>query len=966
MINLPKRIGETIELPSRESLASGESLEPSARFSLGNSAEGAEFSPAVAVGATIEADSLPKAGTQDVIPASGPGAGKTDDMPQHTLDFKPPDPHATIDSENLEFSAGPAAPKPKTIKVPKHVAGYEILGVLGRGGMGVVYKARQPGLKRLVALKMILSGGHAGEHDLLRFRSEAEAVARLQHANIVQIYEVGEDEGRPYFSLEFVDGGTLTQELNGKPFAHRKAAEMLAVLAGAMAYAHEHGIIHRDLKPGNILIATDGTAKITDFGLAKRVEDEDNSQTRTGTILGTPDYMAPEQAAGDTKDVGPLADVYALGSMLYEFLTGRPPFRSASMLDTLQQVMRKEPVHPSQLDPKLPRDLETICLKCLHKEPEKRYAGAAALAEDLRRYLAGEPILARPVSPAERAWRWCRRNPRTTALSAAVALLIVVWAGTASWMAVRLNVEKDKTEDALGLAKENERLATQNAITAEEKAKEADWARGRAVENMKRARSNEVAAKSQHQRAADQMVALGGELQGLLQQKRGQELAGPELRALEDEILNLVQRKVVALAEDIDASGAIDYATVVTCQRLGNLLVRLGHGDQAMRQYEQGYRLAKQLADARPDDDTAHANLGLMRLEMGKMIRELSDDAQLAREYFLEGRELQEQVRTHPHKNHPFKSHDHHRLLSFYERETGECDLRLGRPAAAREHFQAALAHRLAWVAEQPGNTDAVNLLAEAYHWMGVVAWHLSDSPAVDENFGQGLKIINAMIQQSPGEWDYQGDLADIEGALGDAQWRLGLRDKARDSYEKSLEHVSLAVERLGKDHPAYIARRALLATAHERLGAIDRAEQRAAAADADYRMALAIRAELSVFDPTNLAWQAAYALTLAHCGQSADAVKKAEDVSRRASHGRALLLQTACCYAACAASATEAQERRQYTERAIDALRTVAGDDFQDLMAIKTNPDLVSLESEPDYQTLLSELDSRSNVAVE
>jgi serine/threonine-protein kinase len=291
------------------------------------------------------------------------------------------------------------------------VPGYEVLGELGRGGMAVVHKARHLGLKRLVALKMILAGAHAGEADLARFRAEAEAIARLQHPNIVQIYEVGEHAGRHYLALEFVDGGTLAQRLNVTPLPPREAAELVRALARAVHYAHGRGVIHRDLKPANILLARDGTPKVSDFGLAKQLA-QDTGQTQMGTLLGTPSYMAPEQAEGHTKEVGPPADVYALGAILYECLTGRPPFRAPSVAETLEQVRLHEPVPPRRLQPKVPRSLETVCLKCLEKGPQKRYGSAGALAEDLRRFLGEEPILARPPGPAARFALWCRRPER--------------------------------------------------------------------------------------------------------------------------------------------------------------------------------------------------------------------------------------------------------------------------------------------------------------------------------------------------------------------------------------------------------------------------------------------------------------------------------------------------------------------------------------------------------------------------
>jgi serine/threonine protein kinase/predicted Zn-dependent protease len=318
---------------------------------------------------------------------------------------------------NLSFGRPSSAESLLAIACPDSLArykipslpGYEILGELGRGGMGVVYKARLIRLNRIVALKMILSGVHASQEVVRRFVAEAETIAKLRHPNVIQIYAIGDHEGAPYVELEYADGGSLNSRLKGNPWEPRESARVIEAVARAIHEAHKLGVVHRDLKPANLLLTSDGCPKITDFGLAKILE-TDSGMTRTESVLGSPCYMAPEQAEGRSKDVGPLADVYALGANLYELLTGRPPFVASTILATLDQVRYADVVPPSRLVPAVPRDLETICLKCLQKEPAARYASALELADDLARFLRTEPIQARRASPVERLRRWAGRR----------------------------------------------------------------------------------------------------------------------------------------------------------------------------------------------------------------------------------------------------------------------------------------------------------------------------------------------------------------------------------------------------------------------------------------------------------------------------------------------------------------------------------------------------------------------------
>ncbi len=349
---------------------------------------------------------------------------------------------------------------PPAVESNQLIPGFEVEGVLGSGGMGTVYKARHVSMDRIVALKV----PHADRMDRdtrLRVQAEARAAAHLQHPGIVQVFEVGETAGQPYLVLEFCPGGSLARRLTGTPLAPRVAAEVVAAIAVAVGYAHRAGVIHRDLKPDNILLGAEPqtgegkgrdstitaaalypTLKVADFGLARRTEDE--SQTQTGTIMGTPCYMAPEQARGDVRHVGPPADVYALGAVLYELLTGRPPFKGTTPMDTLDQVCTRDPVPPSRLQPTVPRDLETVALACLRKESEKRYPTAVELADDLQRFLTGRPVLARPVGWPERLVKLARRNPVLSALLLLLVVAIGAGVGFGVWKQMRLIAERDR------------------------------------------------------------------------------------------------------------------------------------------------------------------------------------------------------------------------------------------------------------------------------------------------------------------------------------------------------------------------------------------------------------------------------------------------------------------------------------------------------------------------------------------
>jgi WD40 repeat protein len=490
-----------------------------------------------------------------------------------TLPLTEPVPDMPSEAATLAPADSPASgPEPGGFPT---VPGYEILRELGRGGMGVVYQARQTKLGRVVALKMILSGAHAGPDDLARFRTEAEAIARLQHPNIVQVFEVGEHGGLPFFSLEFCPGGSLEKKLNGTPLPPREAAKLVEELARAMHAAHRENVVHRDLKPANVLLAADGTPKITDFGLAKKLDED--GRTQSGAIMGTPSYMAPEQAGykpdAQARGIGPAADVYALGAILYECLTGRPPFKAAAPLDTILQVVSDEPVPPTQLQSKTPRDLETICLKCLQKEPRRRYATAEALADDLRRWQTGEPIVARPVGRVERLAKWVKRKPAVAALVGVSVLAAASLLAGGAFFTARLADEVKRAEGA-------EKAAKDEAAAAVAARNDAD--REKTNAQIERDQAKYQALRAEHARHAIQLdlALIAWERNDVAEAERVLGLVDEPFQQTWEQryVLGLCRRKVKPLLRHVGLRVALSAD--------GRRLVSSGDGDKAVRVWD--------------------------------------------------------------------------------------------------------------------------------------------------------------------------------------------------------------------------------------------------------------------------------------------------------------------------------------------------------------------------------------------
>ncbi len=463
---------------------------------------------------------------------------------------------------------------------------YQILGLLGKGGMGVVYKALHTPLNRIVAVKMILSAGHASHEQILRFKREAEAAAHLVHPNIVQVYAVGEYHGMPYFSLEYVDGESMSALLRRTPLTDDRAATLMTQVCRAVHYSHQRGVLHRDLKPQNILIANDGTPKVADFGLAKRLEDDAVEQTHTGDVLGTPGYMAPEQARGE-KSVGPHSDVYSLGAILYCVLTGRAPFVGPTPFETIRQVVAEDPVPPSRLQPKMNRDLETICLRALEKDVSKRYQTAEELADELQRVVEGQPILARPITARERMWKWCKRNPKIAILSSLAATLLLVLLAGGYIAAGVINTQKIAEQDARKEADANAVLARKAEATAKE---------------------NEALAEDQANLALDATRIMLYETQKFFK-------ARPQLNELRQSMLDGILKeidRVYAVNTEHEVKEAFQASAL---RQLGQIYFEAGVYETALEHFlkadEIGTRLANEGRLSQPELSLEKVNLGI-------------------------------------------------------------------------------------------------------------------------------------------------------------------------------------------------------------------------------------------------------------------------------------------------------------------------------------------------------------------
>jgi serine/threonine protein kinase len=722
---------------------------------------------------------------------------------------------------------------------------YEILGELGRGGMGVVYKARQVKVNRLVALKMIPTGVHATPEQLTRFRREAEAVARLDHPHIVHLYDYGDVDGRPYFSMELVEGGTLAQRIAGHSQPTRESAALVETLARAIHYAHGRGIVHRDLKPANVLLQrTEGRVrrpegrsqravvrgqwvdrppgpsdlcpltsdlwpKITDFGLAKRL-DAEADQTRSGILMGTPRYMAPEQAARQARNIGPATDVHALGVILYELLTGQPPFGAETPLQTLDQVVNQEPRPMSQLQPRLPRDLQTICLKCLQKKASERYASALDLAEDLLRWRSGEPIRARPVGPVESLWRWSRRNPLVAGSLGALVLVLFTALALITWQWRRAEANFQQSEENFAQARDA-RQAELNAVLTELHPRSGmlPISRGLLTQAVARRRRSLEGQRTDPRLQYDLGYAcleLG--------------IVASEIGKVE-EALQLYQEASLLLQTPVRETAQNDSrlhlgATYFYRARAHSAL---GQMNDALQWHRQAEAVWQGLAGEDPTSIRPARNLALNSWGMAQVYLWRGQLAE-ARSHFERAAAIGKQLA----QNHPEDDNlGYHR--AYHLHGMGQLYLAAGRPADALGSLREAHELRRHLVEQAPYDIWARFDLARTEFKQGTAYRALEQDEEALRCWRAARKTLEGLLHDNAFVIDFQSEYAELLVSIG----RHRRESKRYPEALSDLERARDICVKLQADHPAVVRSQALLAESCLEVGLVRAAQSQPA-----------------------------------------------------------------------------------------------------------------------------------------
>jgi eukaryotic-like serine/threonine-protein kinase len=765
-----------------------------------------------------------------------------------------PDANSPTQTEDGHAPSG-VLPRGTTIR---YFGDYQLQRELGRGGMGVVYKARQVSLNRPVALKMIKAGVLADAADLQRFQNEAEAVALLDHPGIVPVYEVGDHDGQRYFSMKLVEGGNLAEKLASFKDDPKAAATLLAEAAEAVHHAHMRGILHRDLKPANILVDTKGHPHVTDFGLAKRVE-ADIEMTASGAILGTPAYMSPEQAAGHRGTITTATDVYGLGAILYALLTSKAPFGCDSVIETLDAVRNQPPEPPTKFNASIPRDLETICLKCLEKDPRRRYGSAQAMADDLRAWLGLRPISARRVSGVERAWLWCQRKPAIAALAAAVFVAII--GGTTAVIAVQARangVLRDKNNE-LTIANNQITKANAELSAAKERVKQRFDLADEAIRLYHGEVGDDLVLKADQFKplrdkllkgAADFYIKLEGLLSGQPDRVSRVMMGNAyfELGALTEKIGDntaalATHRKGLAVRRELASEPSAEARDdeVKSLFVIAWLLSQTGQSAEALAHFEEARDLLESLPQTGPGTDGRQALLGRVFRGIGAVLAETGKPAaaRLACERSVE-------ILTRLVDDNPAVTDFRYRLAESHN-QIGWLQSNTGRPAEGLESYQRALTIQQKLVDDNPAVTNFRNQLAGSHNsigWLQSNTGHLAEGL---ESFQRALTILQKLVDDNPAVTDFQNQLAQSHGQIGWQQLDTGRPAEALESFRRG----KTIQQKLVDDNPAVTNFRVQLAPSHGQIGSVQSNTGHSAEALESYRRALTILQELVDDNPS-------------------------------------------------------------------------------------------------------------------
>ena len=821
-----------------------------------------------------------------------------------------------------------------------HLPGYEIQKVLGRGGMGVVYLAMQEGIERPVALKMILGGMHVDKYVLARFEAEARAIGKFQHENIVRIYDFGTHEDIPYFALEFIEGEDLSKRINGEPMPVREAAEMAKSIAEAMQYSHEAGVLHRDLKPGNVLLTKDGVPKVTDFGLAKELED-DAGISRTGAVVGTPAFMPPEQAMGRTDIMGPQADVYGVGAVLYCMLTGRPPFQSTKATDTLLQVINNDPVEPVALQPGIPKDLQTICMKALQKDLAKRYGSAKELADDLGRYLRDEPILARPVTRVERVTRWCRRNPKVAipVATAAVLALAVLIGGPLSAAMIyqqkeRVVSEKVRADNNAAEAKRNAERALANAVVAQENEKEA-------LEAKALADANAEAAQVQEKLSIDALKSMTFEVQKRMQ-------GDPRLRGIRENLLVTVRKGLERMEKQGKDTQAHNMIAAGIAVRKGDLNLEIGRVAAATASYRECLEIMEELHE-RNELPSAQQNLSKIHVLLATAARE-QGKFEVADEEFTTALQIRRDwVPQEPKVARP--------LLADVLTQFGQLSEDRGDLQMAHKLLDEALEIRKALHKAEPKGKGRFTDILKAKMALSKVVFQ---SGQHDE----GLTLISEAAEgmQRYLGWNPKSNAAIVNAALynsvrGRMLLYLGKTDEAIEIFAAATSQIRDTVDR---SPDVFEYRKALDRTLYP-LGVAQRLRGKNGSqlADATLRESLALRREFHQIEPDNDARTLNLAITLARLGKRDEALKLAEQVRESIKEDATVLYHLGCVYAQLVGLQVDADKdpnEGKLLDHAIESLASAIRAGFNRPTDLELDPDLAPIRELKPFMQLVSQ----------